>query len=63
MLMFTWQPGYIKAATFVNAGILGLGKDYGSIEVGCKANLIAVQGNPLEELTALKEARRHLLTV
>lgn len=53
----------LKAVTSVNAGILGLGKDYGSIEVGCKANLIAVQGNPLEELTALKEVTRHLLTV
>lgn len=51
----------LKAATAVNASILGRGKDVGSIAAGKRAGLIAVRGNPLNELSALKNIEAHFL--
>ncbi len=53
----------LKAATNVNAGIIGVDKEAGSIQIGRKANLIAVRGNPLHNLAALKDVIMHLVTV
>jgi imidazolonepropionase-like amidohydrolase len=51
----------LQAATAGNAAILGLGKENGSIEKGRKASLIAVQGNPLDDLGALHEIAAHFI--
>ena len=51
----------LQAATVGNAAILGLGKENGSIDKGRKANLIAVRGNPLDNLGALSEIVAHFI--
>jgi imidazolonepropionase-like amidohydrolase len=43
----------INAATRVNARILGMEKDLGTVEPGKLADLIVVRGNPLFDVTAL----------
>jgi len=43
----------IAAATRINARILGMEKDLGTIEPGKLADLIVVRGNPLFDITAL----------
>jgi imidazolonepropionase-like amidohydrolase len=43
----------ITAATRVNAVILGMGKELGTIEPGKLADVIVVRGNPLFDITAL----------
>lgn len=45
----------LKAATIGNASILGMEDRLGSIEAGKHADLIAVQGNPLENLDCLAD--------
>lgn len=47
----------LHTATLGNAHILGLGEETGSIEVGKAADLIVVDGNPLDDLTALRHVR------
>ncbi len=42
----------LKAATSVDAELLGLSKSIGSLEVGKLADLVAVPGNPLDDITA-----------
>lgn len=44
----------IVAATSTNAAILGIGKRIGTIEPGKLADLIAVAGNPLQEISRLR---------
>ena len=44
----------IVAATATNAAILGLDQKLGTIEAGKMADLIAVPGNPLEEISLLR---------
>lgn len=44
----------IKAATLNAADLLGIAKDVGSIEPGKRADLIAVAGDPLSDVTVLK---------
>jgi len=51
----------LQAATTVNAKILGLEKEMGRIEKNYRAALIAVKGNPLEDLSRLKDIIAHLV--
>lgn len=44
----------IAAATVNAADLLGVGGDTGTLEVGKRADLIAVDGDPLKEITVLK---------
>lgn len=51
----------LRAATTVNAKILGIEKDMGRIDKDYKAALIAVKGNPLEDLSLLGDITAHLV--
>ena len=41
----------LRCATAVNAGILGMEKDIGTLEPGKYADLVAVEANPLEDIS------------
>jgi imidazolonepropionase-like amidohydrolase len=43
----------IKSATSVNAALLGMEKDFGTVEAGKRADLVAVPGDPLFDITAM----------
>lgn len=43
----------IKSATIVNAGILGMKDDLGSIEKGKLADIVAIDGDPLQDAKAM----------
>ncbi len=47
----------IQAGTKVNAELLGKEKDLGTIEVGKMADLIAVKGDPLTDITELQRVK------
>jgi imidazolonepropionase-like amidohydrolase len=47
----------IKAATSVAAELLGAERDIGSLEAGRYADLVAVSGDPLQDITALERVR------
>ncbi len=47
----------IRAATITPATILGVGKDSGQIASGQFADLIAVRGNPLDNIKVLRDVR------
>ncbi len=47
----------ILSATSLAAASLELGDDIGALEKGMTADLIAVEGNPLEDITALRRVR------
>lgn len=47
----------LQAATVHAADHLGLGDELGTIEAGKRADLIAVQGNPLEDISAVRNIR------
>jgi imidazolonepropionase-like amidohydrolase len=47
----------IAAATVNAADLLGVGADTGTLEVGKRADLIAVDGDPLADVTVLKNVR------
>ncbi len=51
----------LQAATVGNAAILGLEKENGYIEKGLRANLIAVRGDPLDNLGALQNITKHFI--
>ncbi|GAA3977953.1 metal-dependent hydrolase family protein [Mucilaginibacter dorajii] len=46
----------LRSATSVNATVFGL-KDLGNIKVGYLADLVAVSGNPVEDIKVLKKVR------
>ncbi|MCC7243862.1 MAG: PD40 domain-containing protein [Acidobacteria bacterium] len=48
----------IRTATAVPASAFGLGGDLGTIEVGKLADLVIVDGNPLQAITDLRRTRR-----
>jgi imidazolonepropionase-like amidohydrolase len=47
----------IKAATVTAAELLGLSADIGTLEVGKRADIIAVSGDPLQDVTVLKSVQ------
>ena len=47
----------IKAATVNAADLLGLSDQVGTLEPGKRADIIAVQGDPLADVTVLKRVR------
>lgn len=47
----------IRAATLVNAELLGMKNQLGSVETGKLADLIAVDGNPLQDVKTLQTVR------
>ncbi len=47
----------IKAATVNAADLLGLSAEVGSLEAGKRADLIAVSGDPLQDVTVLKQVQ------
>ena len=60
-LTYKVEMGYtpmdaILSATEVNAKILGLDNIIGTVEPGKKADLIVVEGNPLDDITLLNDA-------
>ena len=50
----------LRSATFVNAEMMGQAGKIGVIAPGAFADLVVVDGNPLEDLTLLQEQGRHL---
>jgi len=47
----------LRSATTVNADVLGWGNDLGSIEKGKYADLVAVSGNPLADITEVERVK------
>ena len=47
----------IRSATFVAADLLRLGSEIGSLEPGHQADIIAVDGDPLRDITTLERVR------
>lgn len=47
----------IQSATLTNASILGMSDRIGTIEVGKLADIIAVEGNPLSDISAMTRVR------
>lgn len=45
----------LRAATVVPAGVLGIADQVGTVQVGMAADLLLVEGNPLDDLAALGE--------
>ncbi|MGD9945846.1 MAG: amidohydrolase family protein [Burkholderiaceae bacterium] len=53
----------IRSATSTAAELLGLEGDIGRIRPGMLADLIAVDGNPLEDFGCLQEQGRHIALI
>ena len=47
----------IQAATVVPARVMGLDKEVGTVEAGKRADLILVEGNPLESISNIRNVR------
>ena len=45
----------IQAATLVSARVMGMEKDSGTIEPGKRADVILVDGNPLENISDIRK--------
>jgi imidazolonepropionase-like amidohydrolase len=46
-------PDALRAGTSIAAKVLGVEKDFGTVEEGKVADLVVVNGNPLEDMKAL----------
>jgi imidazolonepropionase-like amidohydrolase len=58
MVKYGMTPGQAIAAATVNAAdLLGVSEQVGTLEPGKQADLIAVEGNPLEDVTVLKDVK------
>lgn len=44
----------LKSATSINARTLNLGNRIGTVAAGYEADLVATDGNPLEDITAVR---------
>jgi imidazolonepropionase-like amidohydrolase/DNA-binding MarR family transcriptional regulator len=51
----------LRAATLDAAGLLGVSADHGSLEPGKRADLLVVGGDPVADVTALREVRMVLM--
>ena len=51
------MPAYeaIKSATITASELLGVSDQYGTVEIGKMADLVAVKGNPLEDISLLED--------
>ena len=47
----------IISATSVSAESLGLGKEIGTVAPGYQADLVAIEGDPLADITAVRQVR------
>ena len=47
----------IRSATVVNAELFGLEGEIGCVDMGCRADLVAVEGDPLRDVRVLEEVR------
>ena len=45
----------LKSATVTNAGLLGMGAELGQLQSGFLADIVAVRGNPLEDVELLRQ--------
>jgi len=50
----------IRSATTVAAELFGLAGEIGAVEEGARADLLVVDGNPLEDLALLQDQGRHM---
>jgi imidazolonepropionase-like amidohydrolase len=50
----------LKAATLVSATVAGMDKELGTVEVGKRANLVLIDGNPLANIS---DVRKVALTI
>jgi len=58
MVEYGMRPADVLiAATSVNARLFGLGDRIGAVREGLLADLIAVEGNPLQDLSAVRRVR------
>jgi imidazolonepropionase-like amidohydrolase len=48
----------IRSATVVSARAMGLDRDTGTVEVGKRADLILVNGDPLKDISVLRRVTR-----
>ena len=53
----------LRSATLVNAEILGRSGELGVVAPGALADLLVVDGDPLENLSLLEEQGKHLLAI
>ena len=51
------SPAEVLAATRIPAELVGLGDELGSVEIGKKADMVVLGGDPLENLGALRSIR------
>jgi imidazolonepropionase-like amidohydrolase len=55
--------GAIRATTQTNAELLNLSDRLGTVKPGKWADLIVVQGNPLEDIALFEDGRKNVLLV